>query len=278
MQIRLGYELVYDCPQPTPMLLVLNVHYTRISDMVEPTTSSPAHRSRSVPTATALVIGATGSWRRRTNTTVCQRDRERRRRGGCGRHRGTSARCGGSAGRRLGIPPGQPIARPSGFPRSLVAIRSDAARLGRVQADLRLRSPAHCLRLRTRARKQDGLGALRSNRRLQGLCPPAVAFCRCMNIPARYCTGYLGDIGVPVSDAPMDFAAWLKPMSGRVVHLDARNNIPHRPRADRPRPRCGGRRDQHDLRPEHAQQLYGTDRGSRCCTMTPALPVRRRLR
>jgi transglutaminase-like putative cysteine protease len=38
----------------------------------------------------------------------------------------------------------------------------------------------------------------------------AVAFCRCMNIPARYCTGYLGDIGVPVSDAPMDFAAWFE--------------------------------------------------------------------
>jgi hypothetical protein len=34
MQIRLGYELVYDCPQPTPMLLMLNVHYTRVSDMV----------------------------------------------------------------------------------------------------------------------------------------------------------------------------------------------------------------------------------------------------
>src|SRR5260370_38141366 len=36
MQTRLGYELIYDCPQPTPMLLVLNVHYTRVSDLVEP--------------------------------------------------------------------------------------------------------------------------------------------------------------------------------------------------------------------------------------------------
>src|ERR1700760_3287438 len=36
MLIRLGYELVYDCPQPTPMLLMLNVHYTRVSDLVEP--------------------------------------------------------------------------------------------------------------------------------------------------------------------------------------------------------------------------------------------------
>src|SRR5271167_4561432 len=36
MQIRLGYELVYDCPQPTPMVLMLNVHYTRVSDVVVP--------------------------------------------------------------------------------------------------------------------------------------------------------------------------------------------------------------------------------------------------
>jgi transglutaminase-like putative cysteine protease len=38
----------------------------------------------------------------------------------------------------------------------------------------------------------------------------AVTLCRCMNIPARYCTGYLGDIGVPLDDAPMDFSAWLR--------------------------------------------------------------------
>jgi transglutaminase-like putative cysteine protease len=36
MRIRLGYELVYDCPQPTPMLLTLSVHYTRVSDLVIP--------------------------------------------------------------------------------------------------------------------------------------------------------------------------------------------------------------------------------------------------
>ncbi len=36
MKIRIGYELVYDCPQPTPMILTLNVHYTRVSDMLIP--------------------------------------------------------------------------------------------------------------------------------------------------------------------------------------------------------------------------------------------------
>jgi len=55
----------------------------------------------------------------------------------------------------------------------------------------------------------------------------AVTLCRCMNIPARYCTGYLGDIGVPVSDAPMDFSAWFEAyLGGRWHTVDARHNQP----------------------------------------------------
>ncbi len=53
----------------------------------------------------------------------------------------------------------------------------------------------------------------------------AVAFCRCMNIPARYCTGYLGDIGVPRVDAPGDFSAWFEVyLGGRWYTFDARHN------------------------------------------------------
>lgn len=55
----------------------------------------------------------------------------------------------------------------------------------------------------------------------------AVALCRCMNIPARYCTGYLGDIGVPADPAPMDFSAWFEVfLSGRWYTFDARHNHP----------------------------------------------------
>ena len=55
----------------------------------------------------------------------------------------------------------------------------------------------------------------------------AVAFCRCMNIPARYCTGYLGDIGVPPDPAPMDFSAWFEVfLGGRWYTVDARHNVP----------------------------------------------------
>jgi transglutaminase-like putative cysteine protease len=55
----------------------------------------------------------------------------------------------------------------------------------------------------------------------------AVALCRCMNIPARYCTGYLGDIGVPRDPAPMDFSAWFEVyLDGRWFTFDARHNHP----------------------------------------------------
>jgi transglutaminase-like putative cysteine protease len=55
----------------------------------------------------------------------------------------------------------------------------------------------------------------------------AITFCRCMNIPARYATGYLGDIGVPASPAPMDFSAWFEVyLDGRWWTFDARHNEP----------------------------------------------------
>ena len=54
-----------------------------------------------------------------------------------------------------------------------------------------------------------------------------ITFARAMNIPTRYCTGYLGDIGVPPNDAPMDFAAWAEVyLGGHWYTADARNNTP----------------------------------------------------
>ncbi len=59
----------------------------------------------------------------------------------------------------------------------------------------------------------------------------AITFCRCLNIPARYATGYLGDIGVPPDLAPMDFSAWFEvflhgPEGPRWYTFDARHNHP----------------------------------------------------
>jgi transglutaminase-like putative cysteine protease len=68
-------------------------------------------------------------------------------------------------------------------------------------------------------------------RERQGVCRDyahlAISLCRCLNIPARYCTGYLGDIGVPPVDAPMDFAGWFEAyIGGNWYTFDARNNSP----------------------------------------------------
>jgi transglutaminase-like putative cysteine protease len=58
-----------------------------------------------------------------------------------------------------------------------------------------------------------------------------VALCRCMNIPARYCTGYLSDIGLPPPYAPMDFAGWFEAyLGGTWYTFDPRNNTPRQGR------------------------------------------------
>jgi len=71
--------------------------------------------------------------------------------------------------------------------------------------------------------------AFEGNEERMGVCRDfahlAVTLCRCMNIPARYCTGYLGDIGVPLCDDPMDFSAWFDVyLGGRWYTFDARHN------------------------------------------------------
>jgi len=71
--------------------------------------------------------------------------------------------------------------------------------------------------------------AFESHQERQGVCRDfahlAITLCRCLNIPARYCTGYLGDIGVPKDPAPMDFSAWFEVwLDGKWYTFDARHN------------------------------------------------------
>jgi transglutaminase-like putative cysteine protease len=73
--------------------------------------------------------------------------------------------------------------------------------------------------------------AFEAHQERRGVCRDyahlAVAFCRCLNIPARYCTGYITDIGLPPPYAPMDFAAWIEVYLGdRWYAFDPRNNAP----------------------------------------------------
>ncbi|MDB5895370.1 MAG: transglutaminase [Rhodoferax sp.] len=68
---------------------------------------------------------------------------------------------------------------------------------------------------------REGVGVCRDYTHL------AIALCRCLNIPARYVTGYLGDIGIPPVPYPMDFSAWFEVYLGDRWHtFDARHNTP----------------------------------------------------
>jgi transglutaminase-like putative cysteine protease len=90
----------------------------------------------------------------------------------------------------------------------------------------------------------------------------AIALYRCMNIPARYVNGYLGDIQVPLR-LPMDFSAWVEVyLGGQWRPIDPRNNMPpHRPGRHRPRPRRDRRRHDHLIRPARPEPLPGLGRG-----------------
>jgi len=73
--------------------------------------------------------------------------------------------------------------------------------------------------------------ALEGWRERTGVCRDfthlAITLCRCLNIPARYVTGYLGDIGIPPVPYPMDFSAWFEVWLGDRWHtFDARHNTP----------------------------------------------------
>ena len=73
--------------------------------------------------------------------------------------------------------------------------------------------------------------ALEASIQRQGVCRDfqhlAISLCRAMHIPARYATGYLGDIGVPAVPGPMDFSAWFEVwLDGRWWTFDARYNKP----------------------------------------------------
>ncbi|MEZ5392512.1 MAG: transglutaminase family protein [Bryobacterales bacterium] len=230
MHIRIGYELIYECPQPTPMILTLNVHSSRVSDLI-----APDHILTDPHTPISVYRDSFGNW------------------------------CG-----RIVAPQGKirifadTVIRDSGQPEPvcLEAIQHAVEDLpGDTLAYLlgsrycetdRLSDTAWSLFGQTPLgwRRVQAISdfvhnhitfgyqyarvtrtALEAYNERVGVCRDyahlAVAFCRCMNIPARYCTGYLGDIGVPPSADPMDFSAWFEAyLGGRWHTFDPRNNTP----------------------------------------------------
>lgn len=230
MQIRIGYELSYECPKPTPMILSLNVHFSRVSDLVD---ADAIITSPAIPVSPyrdgfgnwcSRIVAPKGLLKISTDAII------------------------NDTGLPDGVDPAASQIAVEDLPaETLVFLLGsrycETDRLSdlawqlfedtqpgwpRVQAicDFVHRHVVFGYQ-HARATKT----ALEAFNEGRGVCRDythlAIAFCRCMNIPARYCTGYLGDIGVPPMPDPMDFAAWFEAYLGnRWLTFDPRNNVP----------------------------------------------------
>jgi transglutaminase-like putative cysteine protease len=230
MQIRVGFEMAYRCPQPTPMILALSIHYSRASDLVRPdhlvtrpAVPVTAYRDLFGNWCSRLVAPA-GAFTLSTDALV------------------------NDSGLADVIVPSAPQIPVEHLPEStlvyLLASRycetellSDMAwqRFGsgptgwaRVQAVCDYVHQhiqfgyQHARRTRTAWEAwNEGVGVCRDYAHL------GIALCRSLNIPARYCTGYLGDYGTPPPWGTMDFAGWFEAYLGdRWYTFDPRNNTP----------------------------------------------------
>ncbi len=230
MHIRAGYELSFDCRQPTPMLLLVSVHPSRAADLVTPGIITFDPPTSAVPYQDSF----------------------------------------GNTCTRIIAPPGRLtiatdfVIRDSGAPDEVVpgamqhpveTLPDDALvfllgsrycetdKLSETAWSLFGNTPFGWARVQaicdfvhnhltfSYENARSTRTAWEAYQEQTGVCRDfahlAVTFCRCMNIPARYCTGYLGDIGIPPVDYPMDFSAWFDVyLGGRWYTFDARHNTP----------------------------------------------------
>jgi len=230
MQIRAGYEITYECPKPTPMVLMLSVHPTRLLDLVAPApmTFDPPIEARdyrdlhgNICTRIAAPVGP---------ITVA-----------------SDFVIKDSGARDIVEPDAEqlPIEElPDDVLVFLLGSRyCDTDHLSNLAWSLFGNGPSGWARVQAicdyvNERLTFGYqhaSATRTAwdgfRQQRGVCRDfahlAITLCRCMNIPARYCTGYLGDIGVPPAPEPMDFSAWFEAyLDGRWYTFDARHNTP----------------------------------------------------
>jgi transglutaminase-like putative cysteine protease len=230
MLIRVGYELIYDCPQPTPMVLMLNIHHTRAADIIVPDQMMAEPLVPMVPYRDGF-----GNWCTRIVAPP-------------GRLRLSATALLNDTGEPDAIAQSEQQHAVEDLPEeSLVFLLGsrycETDRLMGIAWDLFGRSPTGAARVQAVCdyvhrhivfNYQDARStrtAWEAFEERRGVCRDfahlAVAFCRCLNIPARYCTGYLSDIGVPPPYGPMDFAAWFEVyIGGRWHTFDARNNVP----------------------------------------------------
>jgi transglutaminase-like putative cysteine protease len=230
MRIRVGYEIIYDFPQPTPMIMVLGVHFTRASDVIVPDylTTDPA-------VAIVPYRDGFGNW---CSRIVAPTGRIRLTADGIIRDTGLPDVIVPSASQHaVEDLPAETIVYLLGSRYCETDQLSDIAwKLFEKKPPGWQRVQAICDFVHNhiefgyeyaRATKtslevyNEGKGVCRDYAHL------AITFCRCINIPARYCTGYLGDMGMPHPYPPGDFAGWFEAyIGGRWYTFDPRNNVP----------------------------------------------------
>ena len=230
MKIRIGYELAFDCPKPTPMILTLKVHSSRARDLI-----NPDHVVTAPPIPVTAYFDQYGNQCARIVAPA-----------------GTLHLSTFAVIRDSGLPD---VVHPQARQTPIEQLPNDTLLylLGsrycetepltdtawelfdnnitgwsRVQAICdyvhnHIEFGYHHARSTRTAREvlQERRGVCRDYAHL------AITLCRCMNIPARYCTGYLGDMGIPPPYGEMDFAAWFEAyLDGRWHIFDPRNNRP----------------------------------------------------
>lgn len=230
MRLSVGCELQYDFPQPTPIIVMLNVHYTRVSDLerpdhlrIEPSVPVSGYRDHFGNWCTRL-LAPTGRMRISTDTIL--------------RDTGLADPVVTNAAQvAIQDLPEEALVY-------LLASRfCDSDRLldlgwtlfghatpgwARVQAICEFVHKRIAFGYQHARVTRSASEAFEEQR---GVCRDyahlAIAFCRALNIPARYCTGYLGDVGTPPPYPPGDFAAWFEAyLDGRWHIFDPRNLVP----------------------------------------------------
>jgi transglutaminase-like putative cysteine protease len=230
MKIRVGFEIIYEFPQPTPTIMLLSTHFSRASDVIEADNLVTSPAVRISPYRDIF-----GNW--------------------CSRVLAPAGRITLTADGLLRDSGKPDRVDPTAFQHAVEDLPDETIhfllqsrycetdRLTDVAWKLFQNAPLGWGRVQAicdfvHNHITFGYGYARNTKTAwevynerQGVCRDfahlAITFCRCLNIPARYCTGYLGDIGVPPVDAPMDFSGWFEAyLNGRWYTFDARHNVP----------------------------------------------------
>ena len=230
MQIRTGFDITFESVQPTPMILMLNLHPSRVPDLVTPETITfdppvPVQRyADGFDNVCTRILAPAGRLTIAADFIVAD------------------------SGLPDPVAPTATQANVQHLPDDILIFLMgsrycDTDKLSATAWELFGQTPPGWARVQAIVdyvhqrirfdymRADATRTAFDGYSQQVGVCRDfahlAIALCRCMNIPARYCTGYLGDIGVPAVPDPMDFSAWFEAyLDGRWYTFDARHNRP----------------------------------------------------